>query len=39
MAAELMITGGEIKEDERLSRPDKAMIRKAILLAAKKDLH
>ncbi|WP_419851707.1 conjugative transfer ATPase [Actinobacillus pleuropneumoniae] len=36
MAARLMITGGEIKEDERLSRPDKAMIRKAILLAAQK---
>ncbi|MDU8924319.1 conjugative transfer ATPase [Pasteurellaceae bacterium LIM206] len=36
IAARLMITGGEIKEDEKLSRPDKAMIRKAILLAARK---
>ncbi|MFC1040787.1 conjugative transfer ATPase [Pasteurella multocida] len=34
IAARLMITGGEIKEDEKLTRPDKAMIRKAILLAA-----
>lgn len=34
IAARLMITGGEVKEDEKLTRPDKAMIRKAILLAA-----
>lgn len=36
IAARLMITGGELKEDEKLSRPDKATIRKAILLAAKR---
>ncbi|MDG6240096.1 conjugative transfer ATPase [Glaesserella parasuis] len=36
IAARLMITGGEVKEDEKLTRPDKAMIRKAILLAAQK---
>lgn len=36
IAARLMITGGEAKEDERMSRPDKAMIRRAILLAAEK---
>ncbi|MGR3808205.1 conjugative transfer ATPase [Pasteurella testudinis] len=36
ITARLMITGGEAKEDERLSRPDKAMIRKAIILAAEK---
>lgn len=36
ITARLMITGGEIKEDEKLTRPDKAMIRKAILMAAQK---
>ncbi len=36
ITARLMITGGEIKEDEKLSRPDKAMIRRAIMIAAEK---
>lgn len=30
----LMITGGEAKEDARLTRPDRAMIRQAIIAAA-----
>ncbi|WP_245853353.1 conjugative transfer ATPase [Pasteurella oralis] len=32
--ARLMITGGKEKEDEKMTRADEAMIRKAILLAA-----
>ncbi|WP_425432430.1 conjugative transfer ATPase [Haemophilus paracuniculus] len=36
LTARIMITGGEVKEDEKLTRPDKAMIRKAILMAAQK---
>ena len=36
ITARLMITGGEVKEDEKLTRQDKATIREAILLAAKK---
>lgn len=35
ITARLMITGGEVKEDEKLTRQDKATIREAILLAAK----
>ena len=35
ITARLMITGGEIKEDEKLTRQDKLTIREAILLAAK----
>lgn len=34
LTVRLMVTGGEAKEDDRLTRPDKAMIRKAILMAA-----
>lgn len=34
LTVRLMVTGGEAKEDDRLTRPDKAMIRKAILIAA-----
>jgi conjugative transfer ATPase len=34
ITARLMITGGEVKEDARLTRPDRAMIRQAILDAA-----
>ncbi|HAV1239947.1 TPA: conjugative transfer ATPase, partial [Salmonella enterica] len=34
ITARLMITGGEPKEDARLTRPDRAMIRQAILNAA-----
>lgn len=34
LTVRLLVTGGEAKEDDRLTRPDKAMIRKAILLAA-----
>ncbi|EBL8291857.1 conjugative transfer ATPase [Salmonella enterica] len=34
ITARLMITGGEAKEDARLTRPDRAMIRQAILDAA-----
>lgn len=34
ITAQLMITGGEIKEAEKLSRADKAIIRKAIMMAA-----
>ncbi|MCX8984247.1 conjugative transfer ATPase [Citrobacter portucalensis] len=34
ITARLMITGGEAKEDARLTRPDRAMIRRAILSAA-----
>lgn len=34
----LMITGGRIKEDEKMTRSDEAMIRKAIILAAQKTL-
>lgn len=36
IAARLMITGGEIKEDEKMTRADRAMIREAIINAAKK---
>ncbi|MFZ7277729.1 conjugative transfer ATPase [Avibacterium endocarditidis] len=36
IAARLMITGGEIREDEKMTRADKAMIRRAIILAAEK---
>lgn len=32
--ARLMITGGKAKEDEKMTRADEAMIRKAIILAA-----
>ncbi|USB67183.1 conjugative transfer ATPase [Klebsiella pneumoniae] len=35
ITARLMITGGEAKEDARLTRPDRAMIRQAILDAAR----
>ena len=35
ITARLMITGGEVKEDARLTRPDRAMIRQAILDAAR----
>jgi conjugative transfer ATPase len=34
ITARLMITGGEAKEDAKLTRPDRAMIRQAILDAA-----
>lgn len=34
ISARLMITGGEAREDARLTRPDRAMIRRAILSAA-----
>ncbi|MDN8600309.1 conjugative transfer ATPase [Citrobacter sp. S2-9] len=34
ITARLMITGGEAKEDARLTRPDRAMIRQAIINAA-----
>ncbi|AWX14720.1 conjugative transfer ATPase [Mergibacter septicus] len=36
LTATLMITGGEVKEYEKLNRTDKAMIRRAIMLAAEK---
>ncbi|TYG35293.1 conjugative transfer ATPase [Lonepinella koalarum] len=36
LTARLMITGGETKEDEKMSRADRAMIRRAILMAAQK---
>jgi conjugative transfer ATPase len=35
IAARIMFTGGEMREDERMTRPDKLMIRRAIFLAAK----
>lgn len=35
ITSRLMITGGEVKEDARLTRPDRAMIRQAILDAAR----
>ena len=35
IAARIMITGGEPREDERMTRADRLMIRNAILLAAK----
>lgn len=35
IAARLMITGGELKEDARLTRSDRALIREAILHAAR----
>jgi conjugative transfer ATPase len=34
IAARIMITGGDEREDARLTRPDRLVIRKAILLAA-----
>ncbi|MGR5873006.1 conjugative transfer ATPase [Enterobacter asburiae] len=34
ITARLMITGGEAKEDARLTRPDRAMIRQVIIAAA-----
>ncbi len=34
IAARLMITGGKAQEDEKMTRADEAMIRKAIILAA-----
>ncbi len=34
IAARLMITGGEAKEDARFTRPDRAMLREAIIVAA-----
>ncbi len=36
MIARLMITGGKISEDERMTRADEAVIRKAIVMSAKK---
>ncbi|MBI0676640.1 conjugative transfer ATPase [Citrobacter koseri] len=36
IAARLMITGGEDREEERLTRADRGMIREAIILAEKK---
>lgn len=36
LTARLMITGGEAREDEKMSRADRAMIRRAILMAAQK---
>ncbi|WP_140919658.1 conjugative transfer ATPase [Limnobaculum xujianqingii] len=36
ITARLMITGGEAREDARLTRPDRAMIRQAIMNAAHK---
>ncbi|MBN6058675.1 conjugative transfer ATPase [Aggregatibacter actinomycetemcomitans] len=36
LTARLMITGGEIKEDNKMSRADRSAIRQAILLAARK---
>ncbi|WP_162868707.1 hypothetical protein, partial [Klebsiella pneumoniae] len=35
ITARLMITGGELKEDARLTRSDRALIREAILHAAR----
>ena len=35
IAARIMITGGDHREDDRMTRSDRLMIRKAILLAAK----
>jgi conjugative transfer ATPase len=34
IAARIMITGGDQREDDRLTRPDRLLIRQAILLAA-----
>lgn len=36
LTARLMITGGEAKEDEKMTRADRSMIRRAILMAAEK---
>ncbi len=36
LTARLMITGGEAKEDEKMSRADRAQIRHAIMMAAEK---
>ena len=36
LTARLMITGGEAKEDDKMSRADRSAIRQAILLAAEK---
>ena len=36
LTARLMITGGEAKEDDKMSRADRSAIRQAILLAAQK---
>ncbi|EHE5102689.1 conjugative transfer ATPase, partial [Salmonella enterica] len=36
IAARMMITGGEKKEEERLTRADRGLIREAILMAAEK---
>lgn len=36
LTARLMITGGEAKEDEKMSRADRAQIRRAIMMAAEK---
>lgn len=36
LTARLMITGGETKEDEKMSRADRAQIRRAIMIAAEK---
>lgn len=38
IAIRLMITGGELEEDKLLRRADRAMIRQAIIMAAKKAL-
>ncbi|AAP95815.1 hypothetical protein HD_0933 [[Haemophilus] ducreyi 35000HP] len=38
LTARLMITGGETKEDDKMSRADRSAIRQAILLAARKTL-
>lgn len=39
ITARLMITGGELKEDARLTRSDRALIREAILYAARLTAH
>ncbi|SUG25977.1 Type IV secretory pathway VirB4 component [Salmonella enterica subsp. arizonae] len=39
ITARLMITGGELKEDARLTRSDRALIREAILHAARLTAH
>ncbi|SUB34449.1 conjugative transfer ATPase TraC-like, PFL family [[Pasteurella] mairii] len=36
LTTRLMITGGELKEDDKMSRADRAQIRRAIMLAAEK---
>ncbi|OZN25689.1 conjugative transfer ATPase [Actinobacillus seminis] len=36
LTTRLMITGGELKEDDKMSRADRAQIRRAIMIAAEK---